>query len=121
MKELLELLPEKYKNEDFYENLFNYYKEKESASYIFKYIPDEYKTKRMAIEALNENKFIWWYIPKKLIDIDDDKTDSTYSYEYNLRVKLIPNWLIITFVVMLVIAAIAAGIIALKKHKRIIK
>ena len=58
---------------------------------------------------------------KKLIDIDDDKTDSTYSYEYNLRVKLIPNWLIITFAVIVVIAALVAGIIALKKHKRIIK
>ena len=58
---------------------------------------------------------------KKLIDIDDDKTDSTYIYEYNLRVKLIPNWLIIVFVVVVVITILVVTIIALKKHKRIIK
>lgn len=57
----------------------------------------------------------------KLIDVDDDKTDSSYSYEYNLRVKLLPKWAIITFIVIVVVAALALGIIALKKHKRRIK
>lgn len=57
----------------------------------------------------------------KLIDIDDDKTDSTYSYEYNLRVKLLPNWFIITMIVIVILACLVVGIIALKKHKRRIR
>ncbi len=55
---------------------------------------------------------------KKLIDVDDDKTDTTFSYEYNLRVKILPNWLIITMIVIVVVALLVAGVIALKKHKR---
>lgn len=54
----------------------------------------------------------------KLIDVDDDKTDSSYSYEYNLRMKILPNWLVIVLVVIAVVAVLVAGIIALKKHKR---
>lgn len=57
----------------------------------------------------------------KLVDLDDDKTDSTYSYEYNLKVKLLPNWLIITIMVIVAIALVITSIMALKKHKRRIK
>lgn len=57
----------------------------------------------------------------KLIDIDDDKSDSSYNYEYNLRVKLLPKSAIIGICVVLVIVGIVALIIALKKHKKRIR
>ena len=57
----------------------------------------------------------------KLIDVDDDRTDSSYSYEYNLRMRILPKWLVVVFIVIVVIAALAAGIVALKKHKKRIR
>lgn len=57
----------------------------------------------------------------KLIDVDDDKTDSSYSYEYNVRVKLFSKDVIIGFCVAVVIIALVILIIYLKKHKRRIK
>ena len=56
-----------------------------------------------------------------LIDTDEDKTDSSYSYEYNLRVRLFPKVVRIGFVVLCVVAIIVAFIIWLKKRKRWIK
>lgn len=57
----------------------------------------------------------------KLIDVDDDKTDSSYNYEYDLRVKLLPKEAIIGFFVALGIIAVIILIIYLKKHKRRIR
>lgn len=58
---------------------------------------------------------------EKLVDTDEDKTDSSYSYEYNLRVRLFPKVVRIGFVVLCVVAIIVAFIIWLKKRKRWIK
>lgn len=57
----------------------------------------------------------------KLIDIDEDKTDSSYNFEYNVRVKLLPKNAVIGICVALVIVALIVLIIYLKKHKRRIK
>lgn len=54
----------------------------------------------------------------KLIDVDDNELDSSYNYEYNVLVKLLPRNVIIGMVVILVIAALVVLIIALKKHKK---
>lgn len=58
---------------------------------------------------------------ENLIDTDDDKTDSSYSYEYNLRVRLFPKVVRIGFIVVCIIAILVAFIIWLKKRKRWIK
>ena len=57
----------------------------------------------------------------KLIESDDGKNDSSYSYEYNIRVRLFPKVVRVGFVVICIIAAIVAFIIWLKKRKRWIK
>lgn len=54
----------------------------------------------------------------KLIDVDDNELDSSYNYEYNVLVKLLPRNVIIGMVAILVIAALVVLIIALKKHKK---
>lgn len=54
----------------------------------------------------------------KLINVDDNELDSSYNYEYNILVKLLPRSVIIGIVVILVIAALVVLIIALKKHKK---
>lgn len=54
----------------------------------------------------------------KLINVDDNELDSSYNYEYNVPVKLLPRSVVIGMVVMLVIAALVVIIIALKKHKK---
>ncbi len=54
----------------------------------------------------------------RLINIDNNETDSTYNYEYNLIVKLLPKSVIIGIVVMLAIGALVALIVFLKKHKK---
>lgn len=58
---------------------------------------------------------------KKLIDVDDNKNDSSYNFEYNVIVNLIPRSMIITFFVILGVAALVTLVIVLKKHKRRIK
>ncbi len=58
---------------------------------------------------------------KKLINVDDNETDSSYNYEYNLLVKLLPKSVIVVILIMLVIAALVTLIITLKKHKKRIK
>lgn len=54
----------------------------------------------------------------KLINVDDNELDSSYNYEYNVPVKLLPRSVVIGMVVMFVIAALVVLIIALKKHKK---
>ena len=54
----------------------------------------------------------------KLINVDDNELDSSYNYEYNILVKLLPRSVIIGIAVILVIAALVVLIIALKKHKK---
>lgn len=57
----------------------------------------------------------------RLINVDEDESDSSYNYEYNVLVKLLPKSAVIAIVVILVIAAIVGLIIYLKKHKKRIK
>ena len=52
----------------------------------------------------------------RLIKIDKDDNDSSYSYEYNLLVKLLPTSVIIGIAVILAIGALVALIMFLKKH-----
>lgn len=54
----------------------------------------------------------------KLINVDENDLDSSYNYEYNILVKLLPRSVIIGIVVILVIVALVVLIIALKKHKK---
>lgn len=54
----------------------------------------------------------------KLINVDDNELDSSYNYEYNVLVKLLPRSVIVGIVVILVIAALVGLIIILKKHKK---
>ena len=57
----------------------------------------------------------------KLIKHDKDKSDSSFSYEYNVWVKLLPNSVIVGIVVVIAIEALVALIIFLKKHKKRIR
>ncbi|MBR3832490.1 MAG: hypothetical protein IKJ72_02550, partial [Mycoplasmataceae bacterium] len=57
----------------------------------------------------------------KLIDIDDDTSDTTYSYEYSLRVKFIPSIVIKIAITILIIALVVVVIINLKNYKKRIK
>lgn len=54
----------------------------------------------------------------KLINVDENDLDSSYNYEYNILVKLLPRSVIIGIVVILVIVALVVLIISLKKHKK---
>lgn len=54
----------------------------------------------------------------KLINVDDNDADSSYNYEYNVLVKLLPRSVIVGIAVMLVFAGLVVLIVTLKRYKK---